>query len=175
MLIRFDIRYLQNQAYCKEFPCSPATLFQAIVAANAYRLDAITELLEILEKGKCVRIDSVEPVERIRVSPAVPRLQKLSELKSKGIYSNLIKDEVIFVLQDATAHVSYYFEVENIPAEHLTQLSLHTLGRGRSRCISSVSVIDTLPQERQERKVWLPTSGKGRRMNVVYDGFLSNL
>src|SRR5947208_6926932 len=123
MLIRFDITYLQNLAYCREFPCAPATLFQAVVAANGHRLDEIADLLEVLEKGKCVRIVSVESTAHTTVNPAVPRLPKLSEIRGAYAegkhYSNLIKDEVIFIFGPADVHVSYYFDVHTMPVDRL--------------------------------------------------------
>ncbi len=182
MLIKFDITYIQNLAYAKNFPCAPATLFQAIVAANAHRLDEIANVLEALERGKCVRIVNAEPVDRITVNPAVPRLHKISEIRSKfeagDFHSNLLKDESIFVLEDAPVHVSYYFDVQDIPVDRLRNLGLHTLGRGRSRCISLATAVDTPLQQRSTDrvKVWEPAATNGgRRMNVPYEGFLSNL
>src|SRR5258708_7402160 len=143
MIIRFDITYIQNLAYCENFPCAPATLFQAIVAANAHRLDEISDLLETLEKGKCVRIVCAEPVGRVKINPAVPRLHTLGEIRSKyeagDVYSSLLKDEIVFWLNDMPVHVSYYFDIQEISKEGLRNLTLHTLGRGRSRCVSAVS------------------------------------
>jgi hypothetical protein len=72
MLIRIDISYPHLMHSGEQFPVAPATLFQAVVAANGHRLDSVTDALEALENGTCVRIVQHSDATPIRFRTAVP-------------------------------------------------------------------------------------------------------
>src|SRR5215831_2545606 len=116
MIIKVDILYALNKAYGEEFPLAPATLFQAIVNYNHHRLEQAAPTLEILERGKCVRIVNRKPLARIRWWDAVPRMPEVSEIAKFDLdrpEDKLLIQRTMFPLTD-NSPVSYYFETERI-------------------------------------------------------------
>jgi CRISPR-associated protein Csb2 len=179
MLIRIDISYPHLMHSGEQFPAAPATLFQAVVAANGHRLDSVTDLLEALEHGTCVRIVQHSDATPIRFRTAVPRLPKVSEIKnikSAECHEPLLKPQNVFPLEPMPVHLSYYFQLgEEFTLERLTDvLRVNVLGRGESVTMSHVSIVDELSNERESGIVWEP-SAAGRQLNIPYAGFLKNL
>jgi hypothetical protein len=83
MLVRIDISYPHQMVVGGQFPPSPSTVFQAIIAANGHRLDEIGDILQLMEAGKCIRIVYFDQgkVPEINLRTALPRMPKASEVK----------------------------------------------------------------------------------------------
>jgi CRISPR-associated protein Csb2 len=180
MLIRIDISYPHLMHVGERFPAAPATLFQAVVAANGHRLDAVTDVLEALQRGSCVRIVQHCESKPIRFRQSVPRLPKADEIKQKcteqGCREPLLIPKTIFPLESKPVHVSYYFQIEEaFTLEYLRDtLRVNILGLGESVTMSCVSIVDGLPVV-ENGKVFEPSEKHGRDLHVPYDGFLENL
>jgi len=179
MIIKIDIRYPLDKAYGEEFPLAPATLFQAIVNYNHHRLECAAPALEVLERGKCVRIVNTKPLTAIKWRDAVPRIPEVSEIRRFDLNrpeDKLLIPRTMFPLA-GNSLVSYYFETEPISLEQSQMLSAFQVGRGKSVCFSRTSIIERLEtiQSVDGMEVWEPATDYGRRMAVPYPGFLDNL
>jgi CRISPR-associated protein Csb2 len=178
MLARIDILYPHLMHIGGQFPPAPATLFQAFVAANGHRLDSVKDVLETMENSSCVRIVQhceASPI-NIRVSlPRLPKPQEIKDFKFGDAANKVLEHQTVFPLDDASVHLSYYFEMpQTFTQDRLSDvLRVNVLGRGESVCMSRVSVSDRL-NDCESGTVW-EQSESGRHLNVPYAGFLHNL
>jgi len=196
MLIRIDISYPHLVHSGNQFPAAPSTLFQAVVAANGHRLGVVTDVLEALEQGECLRIVQHCNAKPIRFRTAVPRLPKDNKLKGIKVYRDtsgkvlmlvpsdsgtdspepLMKPQTVFPLEPIPVHLSYYWWLgREFTLERLTDvLRVNVLGRGESVTISHVSVTDKL-SDTEDGIAWEPSALGQRQLDVPYPGFLRNL
>jgi CRISPR-associated protein Csb2 len=178
MLVRIEVLYPHQTVVGEQFPPSPSTVFQAIVAANGHRLDKISDVLQLMESGKCMRITQHCETAPISLRTAVPRMPKAGEahnFKFDDPANKLLEPQKVFPLDGNGVHLSYYFELVSVARGRLTDaLKLHVLGRGESACMSRVSVLDSLP-DTEGGIVWEPSALGQRRLDVPYPGFLRNL
>jgi CRISPR-associated protein Csb2 len=180
MLVRIEVLYPHQTVVGEQFPPSPSTVFQAIVAANGHRLDEISDVLQLMESGKCIRITQHSETTPISLRTAVPRMPKASEannFKFDDPANKLLEPQKVFPLDGNGVHLSYYFELVSVAPGRLTDaLKLHVLGRGESACMSRVSVLDRLPDADAECGIeWEPSAFGRRQLHVPYPGFLRNL
>jgi len=188
MLIRIDISYPHLAHSGKQFPAAPSTLFQAVVAANGHRLGVVTDVLEALEQGECLRIVQHCDAKPIRFRTAVPRLPKDNKLKGIKVYRDtpgkvlmlvpsdsgtdspepLMKPQMVFPLEPIPVHVSYYWLLgREFTLERLTDvLRVKVLGRGESVTMSHVSVTDKL-SDTEGGIVWEPSALGQRQLLIV--------
>jgi CRISPR-associated protein Csb2 len=178
MLVRIEVLYPHQTVVGEQFPPSPSTVFQAIVAANGHRLDEISDVLESMESGKCIRVTQHSETTPISLRTAVPRMPKASEannFKFDDPANKLLEPQKVFPLDGNGVHLSYYFELVSVARERLTDaLKLHVLGRGESACMSRVSVLDRLP-DAESGIEWEPSAFGRQQLHVPYPGFLRNL
>lgn len=181
-MIRIDITYVHGFHVGEQFPAAPATLFQAIVAANGHRLDSVTDMLEALECAKCVRIvNRGGETTPVSIMQYVPRLPKVSEIRKTfetetENRTKLAKPQKYFPVTGAGPHLSYYFDLDlsGLTPERLNKvLRLNVLGRGESVVCSQVHIVDSLPIS-ESGTVFEPAD-QGRTLRVPYEGFLENL
>ena len=194
MLIRIDVAYPHLQHLGEQFPASPSTLFQAIIAANGHRLAETSDVLEALEQGTCLRIVQRTKAESLRYTTCVPKYKASNNPDRSNIDVRrgtagevfifdartgspepTMKPNTVFMLEPAPVHVSYYFEIaQGFSQDRLRDvLRLNILGRGESVVMSQVSIVNALPVV--ENGTVLEPAAHGRQLNVPYAGFLRNL
>ena len=181
-MIRIDITYVHGFHVGELFPAAPATLFQAIVAANGYQLDSVTDVLKALESSRCVRIvNRKEEPTSVSIMQYVPRLPKVSEIKKTfdtetENRTKLAKPQRFFPVDGDGPHVSYYFNLDGqqfTPDRLNAVFRVNVLGRGESVVRSHVHVVNQLPIS--EVGTILEPADHGKNLNVPYEGFLDNL
>ena len=137
MLVRIEVFYPHQTVVGEQFPPSPSTLFQAIVAANGHRLDEISDVLQSMESGKCVRIIQHSETAPISLRTAVPRMPKAGEannFKFDDPANKLLEPQKVFPLDGNGVHLSYYFELVPVARERLSDAlrGFTSLGGGKA-------------------------------------------
>src|SRR5205085_9602896 len=97
-----------------QWPPAPSTLFQAVVSFNGHRLDAVSDVLEALENGSCVRVVTYTDPPSIDVTAYVPVLpkKKVNRFRFDDPENKTEKPCRLFPLEDTEVHLSYYFDLK---------------------------------------------------------------